>query len=206
MIIYKTTNLINNKIYVGKYQGDRTDYIGSGTYLKRAIKKYGKENFKREILEYCETSELLCEREKFWIKELNSMVPNGYNVCRGGQGGTGGDRFTNNPNKEQIRKRMSDRNKGKKWPKSDKWREWNSKRLMNNKYSKGCKRSIEYKEKHSKLLKKSIIQFTINNELVKKWDSMTQALKELHIGQGHISAVAHKKRKSAGGFIWKFGD
>ena len=51
-IIYKTTNLINGKIYVGMHSTDNLNdgYLGSGWILKQAIKKYGKENFKREVL------------------------------------------------------------------------------------------------------------------------------------------------------------
>lgn len=45
MIIYKTTNKINGKIYIGRYCGNRSSYLGSGSYLKRAIRKYGKDNF-----------------------------------------------------------------------------------------------------------------------------------------------------------------
>jgi hypothetical protein len=50
VIIYKTTNLINNKIYIGKSNTNNSDYLGSGKRLKLAIKKYGKENFKKEML------------------------------------------------------------------------------------------------------------------------------------------------------------
>ena len=51
-IIYKTTNLINGKIYVGMHSTDNLNdgYLGSGWILKQAIKKYGKENFKGEVL------------------------------------------------------------------------------------------------------------------------------------------------------------
>lgn len=110
MRIYKTTNLINNKIYVGKDRLHRDNYYGSGVIIRRAILKYGKENFKKEILEECEFEKELNEKEKFWIKELNSIVPNGYNITPGGEGG---DTFTNNPNKEQIREKYKERPKPK---------------------------------------------------------------------------------------------
>jgi len=50
--IYKTTNILNNKIYIGKKESSSfvETYYGSGTVLKQAIKKYGQENFKIEIL------------------------------------------------------------------------------------------------------------------------------------------------------------
>ena len=47
MIIYKTTNLINGKIYIGMSKNKKENYLGSGIYLKYAIDKYGKENFKK---------------------------------------------------------------------------------------------------------------------------------------------------------------
>lgn len=88
MYIYKTTNLINNKIYIGQTMRQNSDdYLGSGTIIKRAIKKYGSENFKKEIIQTCESKEELDIQEKFWINELNSIRPNGYNICDGGQGG-----------------------------------------------------------------------------------------------------------------------
>ncbi len=87
--IYKTTNTINNKIYVGKHKTiDIADgYIGSGLLLTKAINKYGIKNFISEIIEYC-TKENVNEKEIFWIKELNSTNKNiGYNIHFGGQGG-----------------------------------------------------------------------------------------------------------------------
>ena len=56
------------------------------SYIGRAIRKYGVENFSIEILEECDTCEQLNEREIFWIAELNSKVPNGYNLTDGGDG------------------------------------------------------------------------------------------------------------------------
>ncbi|GJQ43816.1 MAG: hypothetical protein JETCAE03_33140 [Ignavibacteriaceae bacterium] len=89
MQIYKITNTISGKFYIGLDTKSRKEYLGSGIYIKRAIDKYGIENFKKEILEECETKEELCEREKFWIKKLNSKVPNGYNIADGGHGNNG---------------------------------------------------------------------------------------------------------------------
>lgn len=99
MIIYKTTNKIDGKIYVGKDVKDNPTYLGSGFILKRAIKKYGKENFLKEILERCHTIEQLDDREKYWIAKLNASDRKiGYNLT---DGGTGGDTFSSQP---KIRK------------------------------------------------------------------------------------------------------
>ena len=109
MIIYRTTNLINQKFYVGKDTHNNPNYYGSGKRLKLAIKKYGIENFKKEVLEVCNTLELLNEREKFWIKKLNA-IGEGYNISLGGDGG---DTISNNPRRDEISKKISEANKGK---------------------------------------------------------------------------------------------
>lgn len=99
MIIYKITNLINGRIYVGKDKHNNPKYLGSGIILHQAINKYGIENFKKEILEYCTTNEELCDREKYWINKLNSLYEfGGYNLTIGGEGG---DTFTHKPKKLQ---------------------------------------------------------------------------------------------------------
>ncbi len=88
MIIYKTTNLKNGKVYIGQDSKNNPNYFGSGLNLERAIKKHGIENFKKEIIETCENKETLNEREIFWINFYNSTDPKtGYNISKGGQGG-----------------------------------------------------------------------------------------------------------------------
>ena len=88
--IYITENLVNGKKYIGKHrccENSRDDkyYLGSGKYLKLAIKKYGRKNFKLSILEYCFSPEELNEKEIFWIKKYNAMKdPNFYNIASGG--------------------------------------------------------------------------------------------------------------------------
>lgn len=100
MVIYKTTNLVNLKIYVGKDSKNDPNYFGSGLYLERAIKKYGKKNFKKEILERCLTLEQLNDREKYWIKILNSNNRKvGYNLT---DGGDGGDTTKQHPKRKEL--------------------------------------------------------------------------------------------------------
>ena len=106
MIIYKTTNLSDGKYYVGKDTKNNPNYLGSGLKLQRAVKKYGKENFKKEILEYC-TSTDIDSREIFWIDKLNATNPKyGYNLTKGG---SGGDTYTNNPNYDLILEKLKKR-------------------------------------------------------------------------------------------------
>jgi len=107
-VIYKTTNLINGKIYVGKTtKPTEYNYFGSGKIISWAIDKYGLSNFTREILEECSTNKKLNIREIFWIKKLNSTDHSiGYNISKGG---TGGDTYSNNPNKQKIIEKLKNK-------------------------------------------------------------------------------------------------
>ena len=90
MIIYKTTNLINSKIYIGKACGKNVtnNYLGSGKHIKASINKYGKENFKRVTIDKSETHKELCLKEIFWIDFYDAKNPKvGYNITIGGEGG-----------------------------------------------------------------------------------------------------------------------
>lgn len=87
--IYKITNLLNGKIYVGKRQRSVFDkyYWGSGKYISNSIELHGVENFSREVIEWCTSEEQLNIRERFWISELDARNPSiGYNLSEGGDG------------------------------------------------------------------------------------------------------------------------
>ena len=99
MLIYKVTNLINNKIYIGKTKKSleirKRSHIkrmqspkGKPLFFQRALKKYGLDNFKWEVLlEGCMSDEELCEKERYYIKFYNSNNrKNGYNLTEGGDG------------------------------------------------------------------------------------------------------------------------
>ena len=96
--IYKIVNLVNNKIYIGKtinsVEHRLKEHIRTSkrkrtytSYLYNAMNAYGEENFGVEVIEKCQLS-IIDERERFWIKNLNSQSPDiGYNIQEGGEGG-----------------------------------------------------------------------------------------------------------------------
>lgn len=87
--IYKITNLVNNKIYVGKHQTSNLNdaYMGSGKSLKRAITKYGIENFHKEILFVFETEQEMNLKESEIVTSEFVSRQDTYNLCEGGNGG-----------------------------------------------------------------------------------------------------------------------
>lgn len=103
--IYKITNNINNKIYIGqtikarptdrfsqhRYLARHSGQEKSISYLHQAMAKYGVDNFSFEIIENIENDKLN-EREQYWIAQYNSLVPQGYNLTIGGEGALGHSR------------------------------------------------------------------------------------------------------------------
>lgn len=89
--IYKTTNKLNNKIYIGQKKSEiflNNSYLGSGKYLKHAIEKYGKDNFLVELLDTANSRNELSELEIYYIQKYNSTNRDiGYNIAKGGIGG-----------------------------------------------------------------------------------------------------------------------
>lgn len=88
--IYITTNLINGKRYIGQkmFREKWKGYLGSGIHLKRAIKKYGRENFVRNIVDIAYSKEDLDRLEKEWINNYNAIENDDfYNIAEGGEGG-----------------------------------------------------------------------------------------------------------------------
>ena len=140
--IYKTTNLVNNKIYIGQTNCKRVNYIGSGKLLLKSINKYGKNNFKCEtIIEGDFNQKLTDELERHYIRLHNSNNPKiGYNLELGGLRGVERGVKSNKGYKHsdeyklkcrlrqlgkipsmETRKKLSEISKGK--PKSDTHRE-----------------------------------------------------------------------------------
>lgn len=87
-VIYKTTNILDGKWYIGKDERNNPHYLGSGVYLNRAIAKYGKHNFVKEILAESKIKEELANLEIEYIQRYNAVDnPMSYNIASGGFGG-----------------------------------------------------------------------------------------------------------------------
>ena len=130
--IYITQNLINNKFYIGQrkiYEKWKT-YLGSGTFIKKAISKHGKENFKRYIIYYAKDQETLNEYELFYTKVFNVVKSKQwYNVCYGG-GGTSGYHHT-----EEHKSKLSKSKIGKLNPNYNRIYTDEERRLLSEKFS-----------------------------------------------------------------------
>jgi group I intron endonuclease len=144
MIIYKATNKITGKVYVGqtvltlkkriKSHLDASRRKDQTIYFSLSLRKYGIENFIFEQIDSAESVDELNDKEQKWIKDLNTLAPNGYNLTTGGnQGGSPSnstrirmskkqkDRFKNTPHpftgrehSEETREKISKSSLGKK--------------------------------------------------------------------------------------------
>jgi len=85
-LVYKTTNLVNGKYYIGVHscKCNPCRYLGSGVALKAAIRKYGRDSFKRQVLREFNTREDAFEYEALLVDSSNPMC---YNLSSGGLGG-----------------------------------------------------------------------------------------------------------------------
>ena len=151
--IYLIKNNINQKIYIGKHSTDNLDdgYMGSGRLIKKAIQKYGIENFTKEYLAFCDTEERLNSFEKFYIKKYKAREA-GYNLTDGGEGML-------NP-KSEIREKLSNAHKGEKNPNFGKPRSEETKRKISaakkGKYNHKGENNGFYGRKHSEETKQKI--------------------------------------------------
>lgn len=163
--VYKIVNVLNGKFYIGKHQTRKLDdgYMGSGKRICHAIKKYGIENFKKEILFVFDSEDEMNEKEK----ELVVLNEQSYNLCEGGRGGfsyinqNNIPKFKGRTHSEESRKKISDKRKGFRHTEesrkkiSDRNKETNQSR--GNKTSvalKGKPKTEEHRRKISEALKK----------------------------------------------------
>ena len=204
--IYKITNQVNNKVYIGKtletiekrwkqHIRDSKKERCEKRPLYSAFNKYGVENFVIEKIEEC-SMQILNEREKYWIEYYRSFK-NGYNATLGGDGKIYCDYdlifalYKQGFNIKEISQKL--------------------------KYNVDtCSKALktfgitteDLVDNGRNKIRKTVIQLDKDtNEVLQVFTSITEAYKFLGKEySGHIAAVCRGKRKTAYGFKWKYGD
>lgn len=114
--IYITENLVNHKKYIGQKKSEKflhNKYLGSGSILRKAIEKYGTENFEVTMICECYSKEELDEKEQYYISFYNAVKDdNFYNLTKGGESGLGGPKFKGHKHTEATKKLISETSKG----------------------------------------------------------------------------------------------
>lgn len=209
--IYKITNQLNGKIYIGQSVRPNQRWLQhqsevkmgrSNTLLYNSMRKYGIENFTFEVIEECQNEELN-EREIYWISYYDSFQ-NGYNMTPGGS-----ESIKINPQEiydlwdsgytvGQIEKKLANKISGC---------------TVKNYLHEYEKWSVTESRKRSSLLTKGnndinnvIKQYDLFGHFIKNWRSIREASEELNIPHNSIGEVLKNKFKQAGGFQWKIGD
>lgn len=181
--IYRIINLINGKTYIGqhRYENLNDNYMGSGKLLLKAQKKYGIENFKKDILVYnVSKKEHIDLLEKTFIasERIKVGAENCYNITDGGEGGT-------YSRSEETRKKMAKAKKGHLV--SEETRKKMSKSHKGNQCRKGCHHSEETRKKMSEVQSKVQKGKKYSEETRKK---ISETMK------GHLVSEETKKKMS----------
>lgn len=222
--IYKITNKNNQKIYVGKSihieQRWKEHISGKGNKeLHNDIKKFGLTNFSFEIIELC-SKEKLNEREKYWISILNSFH-NGYNQNEGGDNNeqavqktrkevfcydlegnflksyislSEAERDTGIPN-SNISKAA--RNEGRRKAGDYQWTYIKFNKI--NAYKRTC--NFKKPPIHNS---KTVLQYSLEGVFIAEFNSIKEAAEKTNTNYSSLGMACNGKRKTAGGFIWKF--
>lgn len=227
--IYMIINRINGKKYIGsaKVYSHRINSHKSklengkhtNKHLQNAWNKYGSSNFEFSQLEKVGDINKLLEREQYYLDTVlfashknNKFYELGYNKIRIAGSNLGykfteeGKRNTSEGHKgikmsEETKRKLRKINSGKNNRFFGKTHTKESRSKIS-KASKGIKRSNEFKIKISQAFSKPVLQFSIDNKFIKKWNSIREAEQSLKIN--HISAVCRKERKTAGKYYWRY--
>lgn len=183
MIIYKITNKINGKFYIGKTidclknrWSKHCRPSSKCTYLSSAIKKYGPDNFKLQILIHCTSKKHLNELEQMCIAKYKPD----YNLTKGGDGGA-----LTGPALEKMKLNVSRSLRGVKKPKRSKRHSENISKSLTGKINPKKRKPIK-----------------CSNGI--EYDSIVSASKSLNLSKGNIHSVLNGRRKSTGGLYFEY--
>ena len=212
-------------VYLIRYKGDGKGYIGKTarilrerikehirsnrtySYVDNAIRKYGAENFEVTILDECLTEEELNAREMFWIKELNTKYPNGFNLTDGGEGTSG------YIPSEELRQRWSKINAGRKASEETKRRR--SESLMGHPVSQEARDKMSKSHKGKTMSPEACANMSAASakkrpilcvELDRVFHSMRAAAKWARVVHGTIWKACREPNCTAAGYHWKYAD
>lgn len=206
--VYKIQNNLNGKIYIGiTIQGARTRFLhhlyearsGSSFPIHRSINKNGKENFTIDVIEVCDSTEQMKEREKYWISFYNTTDRSkGYNRTTGGDGAFG------RLHSEETKKKISEKAIGRKMSSESKKRMSDS-----GKGRKMANTTREALDKRNNLKKIPVVQYDINMNFIAEFDSMSDAEKatgvsyRLILKRVKVQPIITPTNRYGVKFIWK---
>lgn len=204
MIIYKMENKTNGKVYIGQTKRNLNKRLqehlwNKKTPISKALRSVGVENFQISIIDHADCKSELDEKERFYIKFYNSIIPNGYNICEGGEGVNGLKHSL------ETRLRMHNSHIGKGIGKNNPM--FGRIGVLNPFY--GKKHTEDTRKKISECAKKNFKH--AGNPRAKKiicietneiFDCITLAAGKYGINRGHINNCCTGKRRTCGGYHW----
>jgi len=202
MVVYKITNKLNNKVYVGQTSRTMKERIkdhkkSNNSLIGKDIRQFGIDNFSIEILEEVSTREEAYRKEIEWIAKCDCLIPKGYNQCKGGKA-TDGYKYS-----EEVRHQMSVSRKGKyvgennpfygKHHSEEQRKKWSEQR-------RGRKLTEEWKRKVGLASMRKVR----NVDTGEVFNSIKEACEKYNLKDTHISRVCRGGRKTTGGYRWEY--
>lgn len=197
-IIYKATNLVNGKVYIGqtirsldervRQHINDTNAMKDSFAFHSAIRKYGEDNFRWEVIDKAYSSRELDEKEVFWIKYYHSYISddecNGYNMTIGGNVFRGKDNpFYGKTHSEESREKIRKSKIGQ---------------GIGNQYAKG---------KHTgkdNVMYRPIVQLTMDGKFVAEYETAIDGAKAVNGDNSTIGKVCKGRLKSHKGYRWLY--
>ena len=213
--IYKIENILNGKIYIGQSieierRWQKHLSANDNFLIHKAIKKYGKENFHFSIIEECDAS-LLNEKECYWIKFYNSVIPNGYNMIQGGSNGIGLSKGIKVIQYSLNGNYIAEYDSANQASAKTGIDHWSICACCRKEYKHAGNYQWRYADDKEEIIPLSIrTDFTVlqlnkdNNEIIAEFSSIKEATLKTGIASSTICNVCKGKGKTAGGFKWQY--
>jgi len=202
--VYKIINRVNSEFYIGssiRVNARRDNHLWNlrnnkhtNSYLQNSFNKHGEENFQFiKIENVCE--EKLLEREQYYIDTLHPK----YNLRRIAERGGG---IIGRVCSEETKRKIGNANRGKSPSQEarDKMSATRRGKFLTEEHKNNISRSLSTLTVNFK----SVKQFSLDGKLLNTFNSITEASKESKVSRTHISSVCKGKRKTTGGFKWKY--